>query len=307
MATTLHSPTDGPLSARIAGLSAGSTLRLAPGAYRGPLVLERDVTIEAQALGTVTIEPPRGCAVLWQEAPSITLRKLVLKGPALGLGAVIRGYDAAEVVLEECVIIGGRGEGEGGGGLDLQAGRVVLKRCRLLDNMALQGGAVRVAGPALVEASACVFAGNRAEGQGGGAVFTNRGGVAQLSNCTFERNVGDHGSALLAGRGAGGGRIEAVHCLFAQGQEGLAVAVHAPGTVSLQHSAIGKLAAQVSDGVAIGAGVVEKSVPLALEPPPYRPMFATQLDGVGARERLLEGSVDLYGRPWGSTLVGAVG
>lgn len=298
--------TDGSLADAVRTAGARTRFHLAPGIYRGPLVALVDVEIvAASGLGTVTIEASRGVAISAEGADQIVLKDLILKGPRTGFGHVIIAYNPCDWRLEGCVVTGGRGEGQGGGGIDVQQGRVVLQRCRISQNAGLQGGGVRVAGAALVDASDCLFVDNSAEGIGGGAAFANRGGTLVLRRCTFTGNRGKHGSALLAGRGGFGGRINATNCLFAKEQVGLVVAVHGEGQLTLRHSVIAKLAEMVSEGVVVGDGVVEREVPLRLEAPRYGPLFTAQLRGLGTSD---EDSIDtdLYKRERGSVLVGAV-
>ncbi|GEM_PF-3156702 len=304
----VHGPDDGPLHERISTLPEGSVLKLDAGQYRGPIALINDITIEAAGdVGSVVITSTGGPTVRMEGASNVILRRLVLKGPTRGFGAVIAAWNPAQTRIEDCLLNAGRGEGEGGGAIDIQAGRIAIVRCRVTESAALQGGAVRVAGPALVEASSSVFSENVAEGQGGGAIFANRGGTALLEGCTFDGNRGDHGSALLAARGGTGGTIRAKNCLFGSRQEGLAVAVHEGGTLSLRHCAIAAMAESVSEGVQVDATVVEKSVPLRREPPRYRPEFPTQLRDLGCPSDNEDAALDVYGQPRGSLAVGAVG
>lgn len=281
---------------------------LAPGRYRGPLILDRDLRVSADGpTGSVTIEALRGPVVSVEGAGQATLAGLVLQGPRVRMGAVVRLYEPMRLTLLDCVVTDGRGEGEGGGGLDVQLGHVRVDRCRFTNNVALQGGAIRVGSTALVQARNTVFAGNRAEGIGGGAVFANRGGIAELCGCTFAANVGDHGSALLAGRGTSGGRIVARSCLFSATQEGLAVAVHGDGKLELHNSLVPTLADSVSAGVHIGDGVVQKRLQLATQGAAFAPMFAIQVQGIGLLADFEPGELDVYGKARASVAVGAVG
>lgn len=314
MTTLRHGPDDGPLSEVVYNAPAGTTIALEAGNYRGPLIARNDVTIEALAgLGTATVRAARGSVVSAEGANRLVLRRLVLRGPAHGLGALVKVYNPTRVTIEDCLLTGGRGEGEGGGAVDVQAGEVDVVRCRFTRNVALQGGAVRVGGMAIVRLTNCVFDDNTAEGEtsGGGAVFTNMRGTAVIRNCTFTRNIGEHGSALLAGRGGGGGVIDVDHTLFSKAQQGLVVAVHAPGVLKLRHSVVAKIATMLSDGVEVGDGVIERGVPLRddnlrEENPRYQALFDAQLAGVGITTLNAEVQTDVYGRRRRSVLVGAV-
>jgi hypothetical protein len=310
LTTLRHGHGDGPLSDVVWNAPSGTTISLAAGSYRGPLIPQNEICIEATAgLGTVTVHAARGSVLSAEGAGRITLRRLVLRGPAHGLGALIKVYNPTRLMIEDCLLTGGRAEGEGGGAIDVQAGEVDVSRCRFTRNVALQGGAIRVGGVALARVSNCVFDDNTAQGEssGGGAVFANMGGVAEVRNCTFANNKGRHGSALLAGRGGTGGRIEVDHTLFSSAQQGLVIAVHAPGVLNMQHCVVAKIAEMISEGVVVGVGVVERAVPLRDEPPKYQAMFDAQLAGLGNAARVSDLPNDVYGRPRGSVLVGAVG
>lgn len=209
--TQYHSSTDGPLADRVWNAPGGTTIVVASGTYRGPLVARSDVAIRSEkGVGSVTIQAAQGAAVAIEGAQSVALSGLVLRGPKHGFGSVIQSYGPTELTVEDCVVTGGRGEGQGGGGIDIQSGLLILKRCRVTHNIALQGGGVRVAGAALAQIHACVFAENRAEGIGGGALFATQSGRVELLNVTFTANAGPHGSAILGGRGGFGGDRKSV-------------------------------------------------------------------------------------------------
>ena len=171
-----HSPTDPPLAKRLWDFEPGSRVVIEPGTYVGGMVLPHDVTLVAEkGLGTVTLESSRGPLLSVEGAGRVHLEGLILRGSAIGLGAVLVIDSEAEVEVRGCLLSGGRGEGVGGGGVAIRVGKLVMARCRLVDNTALQGGALSACGPALVEVSNSVFARNSAEGLGGGAVFANEG------------------------------------------------------------------------------------------------------------------------------------
>lgn len=307
MATVLVTPAARALADVLWNAADGTHVVLGPGLYRGPLAIRNTVTMSARdGVGTVTIAGGRGATLSIEGSGKIMLRSLIIKGPTSGLGAIIRAYDATHLHAEDCVLTEGRGVGEGGGALDLQQGFASLHRCRLTNNTALQGGAIRAAAASALELINCVFADNRAEGLGGGAIFTNTSGRAQLRNCTFTGNRGEHGSAILAGRGGLGGSMDVRNCLFAKHQVGLSIAAHGAGRLHLAHSVLAKVADMVSESVDLGEAVIERSVPLRQDAPRYAAMFPTQLRGVGQAQLLQQNEVDVYGRPRSTTFVGAV-
>lgn len=130
------------LDARLGELPAGSTLRLAPGEYAGPLVIDRPLTLEAA--GATLRGPGRG-TVLVVAAPDVTVRGLSVRGggrdavsgdagvvvgadrarlEGLDIAEVLIGVDVREAdgaVISGCVITGdpGRTMGAQGDGIRL--------------------------------------------------------------------------------------------------------------------------------------------------------------------------------------------
>jgi nitrous oxidase accessory protein len=82
------------LAATVAGLPAGSTLRLGPGRYAGPLTLDRPLTLEGG--GATLVGQGRG-TVLTLAAPDVTVRDLSVTGgghdPTTGDAGVLVGAD----------------------------------------------------------------------------------------------------------------------------------------------------------------------------------------------------------------------
>lgn len=301
-------PQDGSLAEALWRLPEGAHVQLAPGQYRGPLVFPEDVCLEAVGgLGSVTIAGTQGATISTEGAARVHLINLMLKGPARGFGAVVQVYQQADVLLDGCVITGGRGRGEGGGGVDLQAGRVRLRRCRLTQNVALQGGAIRASGTVRLEASNCVFADSRVEGAGGGAVFATFGASINLLGCTFTGNRGRIGSSILA-VGTLGAEVELACCLLAQDEGGLCLATQGDGRLSIRHSVVPALADNVSAGINVDESVRLRGVGLNRSGDvPYSPMFPVILREIGDEDRFAEDErADVYGRSRRAVWVGAV-
>ena len=301
----VHGTTDGPLAERLFLLPDGATLLLAPGSYPGPIALPHSLTLRAaEGLGSVTIQGQRGPALSVEGAKRVVLEQLVIRGPDSGAGACVQVYMAADVEITGCLLSGGRGRGEGGGAVDVQQGRVRLRRCRLTRNRAPQGGAVRAAGACEVELDDCLLVDNQAEGVGGGALFASRNATIRAYGCSFVRNRGRIGSAVLAGGGFGGaGAIELANCLVSADSEGDLIAGHQGGRVAMRHCFVPRQ--PPADGVALGDAVDIRSVDL--EPTgdaPFAPRFRGLLMGKG--DASLGDGLDVYGRSRGSVWVGAV-
>lgn len=301
-------PDDGSLADALWRFPAGADVRLAAGVYRGPLAFPERVRLQAAGgLGSVTVLGSHGATCSAEGAERVHLVNLILKGPSAGFGAVFQAYQQTDALLEGCMLTGGRGRGEGGGGVDLQAGRVRLLRCRLTQHAALQGGAARASGGVLLTARHCVFADNRAEGAGGGAVFASDGARVELFACTFSNNRGKRGSAVLA-TGRFGAEVAIDSCLFGQDEPGLIVAAEAGGRVALRYSVLPSVAAETSAGISVDDTVALRGVGIERAgAAPYRPSFPVILRAFGDRERFAPADqADLYGRPRDEVWVGAV-
>ena len=136
-----HSPTDPPLAKRLWEFEPGSRVAIEPGTYVGGMVLPHDVTlVAAKGLGTVTLESSRGPLLSVEGAGRVHLEGLILRGAAIGLGAVlVHGFLASPAELkglgEKLAEFGvglctqlhsdGLGLGERGGGSGRIAGEVL--------------------------------------------------------------------------------------------------------------------------------------------------------------------------------------
>lgn len=264
-------PDDGALGPRLFALAPGTTVRLRPGVYPGPLACDRDLAIvAAQGLGSVTLLGGRGPTISIEGARRVLLRNLVLRGAQPAGGACLQQYMEADVVVQGCLLHDGRGRGEGGGGVDLQRGRLLLQRCRVVRNRAPQGGGLRAAGPAWATLEDCIVADNRADGVGGGGIFASRGARVDVRRCTFAGNFGARGAALLAGGGAGGGGAVAVDAsLFAHDSDGLLA--HQSGSLRIERSLVPR-PLRSEEGLHVGAGVTVRAIELDRQGSrPFRP------------------------------------
>ena len=305
-----HGPADLPLSERVWRLSPGTCLMLAPGTYRGPIALPHDIELRAAGgLGSVTVDCHQGGTLSVEGADRVRLVDLVLRGPRHGMGAVLRIYNPADVTIEGCLLTGGRGLGQGGGAIDIQQGRLQLDRCRLTQNAAMQGGALRAAGAVLVTVRNSVFADNVAAGVGGGGVFASVAAEVKLVGCTFVANTAKLGSAILAGGDPlGHGQVEAHNCLFSASGAELSATAIAPGHLRLTHCVLPALPRDVHEGVEVGAGVLERRLEVfAAGDAAWTAKFATLLDGLGDPTLYDEGELDLRDKARGRIWIGAVG
>ena len=305
-----HGPEDVPLAERVWQLDAGVRLEVLPGTYRGPIALPRDIEIQAAGgMGSVTIESTAGGTLSVEGAEQVALNDLVLRGPDRSMGAVLRVYNEARIQARGCIFTGGRGQGEGGGAIDVQQGHIRLDGCRFTHNVAMQGGALRASGAVYVEVRNCVFADNGAAGVGGGAVFANQGAEIHLVGCTFVGNKAPIGRAVLAGGDAlGAATIEARNCLFAAGEPELRATASEPGHLALHHCVLPALPDDLHAAITVGEGVLERRVDVASSGPgAWSATFDGLLVGLGDPTAFEADEADLHGRVRSRILVGAVG
>ncbi len=314
--TVSFGPDDGALSDAVWQFEPETRVELAPGTYTGPIALPRSVSlVAAKGMGSVTLAGSHGATLSIEggdeDAPRVQLRDLVVRGPTRGFGAAVQQYSAAQLELDGCLLTGGRGRGEGGGGVDVQAGYVALRRCRLTRNAALQGGGVRASGPVWVELESCVLAGNRAAGKGGGAVFAADGARVDLRGCTVSSagaatvRVAAGVASVVLSAGRTGALVHLVNCLVADDVPDLPFACLDQGRVVVRHSCVPRAPAR--SGVDSDDTVLVRAV--GVEPtgtPAWRAPFAVVLRGVGQPDALRDPR-DLYGTPRGDVWVGAVG
>lgn len=310
LAVVPHGPTDPPLRERVWQLTPGTCLLLAPGTYRGPIALPHDIELRAAGgLGSVTIESMQGGTLSVEGAERVRLVDLLLRGPKHGMGAVLRIYNPADVTMEGCLLTGGHGLGQGGGAIDIQQGRLKLDRCRLTQNTAMQGGALRAAGPVLVEVRNSVFADNVAAGVGGGGVFASVAAEVKLVGCTFAGNAARIGSAVLAGGSPlGEGTVEVHNCLFSAGGAELSATAIEPGRLVLAHCVLPALPEDVHQGVTIGDGVLARRLEVhAAGQSVWAAKFVSLLTGLGDPTCYEPDELDLRGKARDRIWIGAIG
>jgi len=94
------------LAAAVAGAAPGSLLRLAPGIYRGPIVIDRPLTVEGEP-GAIIEGAGQGSVILVR-APSTVIRGLTIRGSGTSLASEDAGIfvegTAKEALLEDNII-----------------------------------------------------------------------------------------------------------------------------------------------------------------------------------------------------------
>lgn len=191
MAQTRTVRPDEDLAALVWELPSDTIVTLEPGTHRGPVVLERPITLRAAGPGVILDAGGRGPVVAVSALDgAVTLDGLTLQGGVDGeAGGAVRATGGATVTLQGCTLRGCRGGSHGGGAVFANDGEVTLLQCQLLDNRAERGGAALLAdGTARVRLVGSVVAGNDA---GRGAVLrASDGAQVTLLGTTIVDNVG---------------------------------------------------------------------------------------------------------------------
>lgn len=204
-------------------------------AARGAVEIEKNLELDASALplGITLHSPKGGCRKLTIKAGAVVGVKRVTftaenLAPAIGSGHGGAIYNEGTLTLYDCRFI--KNGGGANGGAIFTAGSLIMERCIFEGNVSrFVGGAIYVKASAIpVRAIHCLFKGNVAHGNGGGALFVGRASTAgqvALDHCTITENGATASQyrehVEVPDRGAGGGiRVEAgsvdlTHCIIA--------------------------------------------------------------------------------------------
>jgi predicted outer membrane repeat protein len=147
----------------------GDEIVLGDGTYRG--TGNRDMDFKGKAVTVQSEKGAEGCVIDCQNA---------------GRGFVFHSGESSGSILEGVTIT--RGSAESGAGVHCSASSPLIRRCTLAENKATRkGGGIYIqsgGAPQLVE---CVFYGNRAEGETGGAVNSLQSSPT-FHRCSFDHN-----------------------------------------------------------------------------------------------------------------------
>jgi Holliday junction resolvasome RuvABC ATP-dependent DNA helicase subunit len=168
------------IGAAIRAAADGAVITVTAGQYHESLVVEKDVTIVAEAgRGTVVLIPADG--------PALTVRSvqarvsgLVIRGPARAKVAILA--TAARLLLEECDVTGGT--------VRFRDGAPAMRRCRVRD---AAGDAIEITGTARAELSDCAI-----EDSSGTAITVGDHATCDLTDVAVQRAEG--AGVLVAGQ-----------------------------------------------------------------------------------------------------------
>jgi nitrous oxidase accessory protein NosD len=239
---------DQSLSDAIAAAPDGTVLHLAPGAYRGPIVIDRPIELIGEP-GTVIEAPPDGPAILI-ESDDVTIRDLAVKGGDAGIhvvdvvnvvldGVEVRGaewhgilVDDSAVEVRDCLIWGMGAQLAQGFEIRNAVGRPesVVERCRiegpLYEGLVAHVSHVRFVdnevtgsrehGLSITEMSDGRMEGNTVTNAQGNAYF-----CGDMSRCSVVDNMADGIGDSSQGSRSGGGHAVVIHSLSAAYVDGL--------------------------------------------------------------------------------------
>ena len=184
------------VEAALAVAGTGDVVQLGEGLFTASLDLTGfDVTLAGEGCGrTLVYADGAGPAVTMDGG---TVEGLTLSGGAAGGLLVLGDLTAREICVE------GNVNARAGGGIELDAGLLILEDSLIADNRSqLDGGGIDVGPDATLEATRVRFLDNYARFDGGG--LSIRGGEANVTASIFARNTAyDDGGAVAAKRPVG--------------------------------------------------------------------------------------------------------
>lgn len=221
------------LAEAIAAAPAKARLCLAPGVHKGGMALERSITLEAAAGGSVTIAGDGRGPVLRidEDGLLVQVTGITLKGGSTDAGGGLAIHGRGVVQIHDCVFDGNQAGMGGGGGLYARAGRLTVERSQFTGNRGKQGGGVWLDQVVKAKFVRCTLDGNTGE-RGGGARVTE-GAEVEWSGCTWHGNTPDalHVSGTRS-------RVPDVKILVATADGALCNGPEVPGHIRVQGSKV---------------------------------------------------------------------
>jgi CSLREA domain-containing protein len=202
--TSLADSGEGTLRAAIAAAADGDTIDIPLSgniSLQSTLNLDRPITIHGP--GSDKLKVRRGntaskFSVFEVLSPDVSISRLTITDGSRSEGGGIFRQTHGNLIIEDCLLIGNRQEGDGfgGGAIALRGeGHTVIRGCVIRQNTVVNGSTATVhcggggiflgSGSLLVENSSLVE--NTGRWYGGG--FYNKGGQAEFRNCTFSGNT----------------------------------------------------------------------------------------------------------------------
>jgi CSLREA domain-containing protein len=171
------------------------------------LVIDKPVAIRGPGSGQLKIRRGEGVTVKFGvfevRSPDVSISRLTIADGSRSEGGGIFRQTQGDLLIEDCLLIGNRQEGEGfgGGAIALRgAGHTIIRGCVIRDNLVVAslagigGGGVYLGGGTLLIENSSLVA-NTGGIYGGGLYIVE--GSAELRNCTVSGNTaGRDGSAI---------------------------------------------------------------------------------------------------------------
>lgn len=267
------------------------------------LVVNRAVAIRGPGHSSLKVRRGEGVAakfgVFEVRSGGVSISRFTITDGIRSEGGGIFRQSGGSLLIEDCLLIGNRqeGDGYGGGAIALRGdGHTVIRGCVIRENTVADGSSQTVhaggggillgSGTLLVENSS--LTGNEAKLYGGGFYMT--GGTADLRNCTLSGNKAPRSGAAL---GASGGTLTLLSCTITANHWG--AAYFFGGKVLMGNTIL----AGNGSGVDLVGGRAITSLGYNLVGSPGNARFTAPGDVIGVTQPLLA-PLGYYG---GSTLI----
>jgi len=225
--------------------SAGDTIWVASGVYKGPFTLRKPLVLLGEggrdstildgggATRVLDVEGLRGGAIIG----------FGIRGGKASSGGGIKCVRDTSFAVEDCsfdgnwegglavwqskevLIRGCRFRNNQGSGIVLESSTAAIFECQLSDNKGYEGGGIALRGSKILfSVRESTFERNRAEGSTGGAVNATDSSEVTLANCVFRENTSAVAGGAVAAMGTS--RINLSRCRFEKNRAASGGAVH---------------------------------------------------------------------------------
>lgn len=165
-----------------------AVIHLAPGRIRGRLIIDKPITLRGSGADRTIIDGLGKGPTLSIDADhgEVRIEELGITGGRGLNGGGISIDNGAEVYVVGCLLDRNAAKTGRGGAIAIDRGLLHLIECTIVQNKAVQGGAIFVGGDAKCEVSACIVAENSALSGGGLSVVD--GAEVEVWTCRIESN-----------------------------------------------------------------------------------------------------------------------
>lgn len=165
-----------------------AVIHLAPGRIRGRLIIDKPITLRGSGADRTIIDGLGKGPTISIDADhgEVRIEEMGITGGRGLNGGGISIDNGAEVYVVGCLLDRNAAKTGRGGAIAIDTGLLHLIECTIVQNKAVQGGAIFVGGNAKCEVSACIVAENSALSGGGFSVVD--GAEVEIWTCRVETN-----------------------------------------------------------------------------------------------------------------------